>query len=245
MSLFENARYERPAPEPPTMALGTLQRQRIALPCGDVAYLRHGSGPPLLLVHGIPTSARLWEPLLGALGERFDCIAPDLLNLGESRARPDAPVDSPGQAAMLAQLLDGLGIDETFLMLHDQGGSHGLRFLEAHGDRVRAFGAANIVCYDNWEVPAIRVMRLTCGFPRILEKVARTGLVDLAFLKVWPMPQTAIRGPIPALLTDEWMGAMRRGGADLDAFARYVVSQSPRHTIETVPTLQALSLIHI
>lgn len=44
---------------------------------------------------------------------------------------------------MLAELLDHLGIGETFLVLHDQGGAHGLRFLEAHGARVRAVAMGN------------------------------------------------------------------------------------------------------
>lgn len=223
------------------MAVGTLERQQAALDCGDVAYLRHGSGPPLLLVHGIPTSARLWEPLLGDLGRHFDCIAPDLLGLGRSRARPGFDVGSPGQAEMLAQLLDHLGLDDVCLALHDQGGAHGLRFLEGHGQRVRALALANIVCYDNWEVPAIRLTRLLCQRPQALAALGRSGLATAAFLRVWPIPQTVYRGPLPAALGDDWLGALRTGGADLDAFAAYVVAQSPRHTTETVPVLQSWS----
>lgn len=238
-SLFENPRYARPAPEPPSMTIGTLPRLPASLDCGDVTYLRHGSGPPLLLVHGIPTSARLWEPLLGDLGERFDCIVPDLLGLGRSRARPGVDVSSPGQATMLAQLLDHLGIDEAFAAFHDQGGAHGLRFLEAHGNRVPAFAAANIVCYDNWVVPAIAVMMAAARAPRLLHAAARTGIADLAFMRMWPFPQTTIRAPTPKTLEDDWMAAMRAGGADLEAFSAYVLAQSPVHTQATVPTLRA------
>lgn len=223
------------------MAIGTLGRQRAALRCGDVAYLRHGSGPPLLLVHGIPTSARLWEPLLGDLGERFDCIAVDLLDMGESRSRPGTDVSSPGQAAMLADLLDHLGIGETLLAAHDQGGAHALRFLDAHGDRVRAVVLADIVCYDNWLVPAIQVMELACRWPAGLHALSRTGLVDIAFMKAWPMPQTVIRGPVPAAWAAEWMAAMHAGGADLEAFARYVRSQSTDHTADTEAITRAWS----
>lgn len=239
IGLFENPAYERPAPEPPSMAIGTLPRQTAALACGDVTYLRHGSGPPLLLVHGIPTSARLWEPLLGDLGERFDCIAVDLLGLGGSRARGGADVSSPGQATMFAQLLDHLGIVTCFAAFHDQGGAHAMRFLEAHSGRVDAFAVANIVCYDNWIVPAIDVMMAASRFPRTLHALARTGIADLTFLKLWPFPQTTVRGPIPEALSDDWMAAMRAGGADLDAFAAYVLAQSPSHTRDTVGVLQA------
>lgn len=231
--LFENPRFERPAPEPPSMAIGTLPRRRIGLECGEVSYLRHGSGPALLLVHGIPTSARLWEPLLGDLGEHFDCIVPDLLGLGQSRAKPDVDVASPGQAAMFDQLLDALGVGETLLAVHDQGGAHGLRYLQRSGGRVKAVAIADIVCYDNWLVPAISVINLACRWPAALHAMTKAGLVEAPFMKVWPFPQTTIRAPLPQALVDDWMAPMRAGGSDLEAFAGYVRAQSPVHTADT------------
>lgn len=233
MHLFENPRFQRPAPEPPSMAVGTLARRQASLECGEVAYLRHGKGPPLLLVHGVPTSARLWEPLLGDLGEHFDCIVPDLLGLGRSRACAGADVASPGQAVMLEQLLDHLGIGETRLALHDQGGAHGLRFLARCGDRVSAVAMANIVCYDNWEVPAVRLVSAACRHPAVVHALARAGLVVGPMRLIWPFPQTVFRCPLPAALIDEWMAPIRTGGPDLEAFAGYMQAQSPRHTADT------------
>ncbi|MPY97694.1 MAG: alpha/beta fold hydrolase [Actinophytocola sp.] len=136
--MFTATRVPQPPQERPTMPVGTLPRQQASLSCGTVSYLRHGAGPPLLLVHGIPTSARLWEPLLGTLGRHFDCIVPDLLGMGRSRPAPHADLSSPGQAAMFAELLDALGIDETLLVLHDQGGSHGQQFMVRSPERIRA-----------------------------------------------------------------------------------------------------------
>lgn len=231
--LFENPSFQRPPPEPPSLPVGSLPRRRAALDCGEVSYLRHGSGPPLLLVHGIPTSARLWEPLLGDLGEHFDCIAPDLLGLGQSRARAGVDVSSPGQAAMLAQLLDHLGVEETLLALHDQGGAHGLRFLDRFGDRVRAVVLADVVCYDNWEVPAVRLVSTACRWPAALHALTRAGLVVGPMRRVWPFPHTTFRGPVPDRMLEDWMAPLRVGGPDLEAFAGYVRAQSPQHTADT------------
>jgi pimeloyl-ACP methyl ester carboxylesterase len=239
LGLFENPRFQPPAPEAPSLAVGTLPRERVQLPCGEVSYLRHGSGPPLLLVHGVPTSARLWEPLLGDLGERYDCIVPDLLGLGRSRAAPTADVASPGQAAMLAELLDALGVDETLAVFHDQGGAHGMRFLERHGERVRAVAFCDVVCYDNWLVPAIAALVQLCRFPALLHGLTRTGVIDALFLRAWPFPQTVVRAPLPAALVDDWFAALRAGGPDLLAWCDYIRAQSPRHTLETVPTLRS------
>jgi pimeloyl-ACP methyl ester carboxylesterase len=236
--LFQAPGIDVPPREPPTMPLGTLERQYVDVSCGRVAYLRHGSGPPLLLVHGIPTSARLWEPLLGALGERFDCIAPDLLGLGRSRPVTGAPLDSQGQAAMLAELLDALGIAQTRLVLHDQGGAHGMRFLAGFDERVRALALCDIVCYDNWLVPVVAAMGCGARWPRGLHFATRAGL-DRVMRTVFPFPQTAVRGPLPDALGEDWTWAMRTGGAPLRDWCAYVRAQSPRSTMESIPVLQA------
>ena len=66
--------------------------------------LRRGSGPTLLLLHGIGASATAWTKQIDRLADRFACIAPDLPGYGDS---PDA--ESPGLdaiAADVAALLD-------------------------------------------------------------------------------------------------------------------------------------------
>ena len=49
-----------------------------------IAYERSGSGPPLVLVHGITESRRSWDPLVPLLAEHFDVVAADLRGHGES-----------------------------------------------------------------------------------------------------------------------------------------------------------------
>jgi len=54
-------------------------------------YLREGSGPPLLLVHGWPGFCWEWRKNIGPLAEHFDVIAPDMRGFGDSTKR--VPVD--------------------------------------------------------------------------------------------------------------------------------------------------------
>lgn len=222
--------------EPATLAPGTLERQFIELDCGRVAFLRHGpkNAPPLLLQHGIPTSSRLWEPLLGILGEHYDCIVPELLGLGRSVPSPGAPLDAPAQANMLAALLDGLGIKECFAVFHDQGGMHGAQMLKLHGDRIKAVIFTDCVCYDNWPVPVIEsVMRLG----NAIKPLAKIGLAQLAFRVLWPL--TVFRRNIPKAITKDWEYALDTGGQVLDDWLRYFTEQTPHWTLDAVPTLQA------
>lgn len=224
-------------PESPTIEVGTLPRQTIDLPCGRVAYLRHGKGAPLLLVHGIPTSCRLWEPLLGILGERYDCIVPDLLGLGHSVPKPDADLASPGQADMLAQLLDALGIGTTHAVFHDQGGAHGGQFLKRHGERIRAHVFTDVVCYDNWYVPVIAAA-VTVAKLGLVPLLAKLRIIEALF-DLHTLPRTIVRGRFPKAMREDWYRALRAGGQAQADWIRYVVSQSPRWTLDAVPTLKA------
>lgn len=219
------------------MAIGTLQRRHIDLDCGRVAYLRHGAGPPLLLVHGIPTSCRLWEPLLGTLSEHYDCIVPDLLGLGRSVPNADADLSSPGQARMLAQLLDAFGIEETYAVFHDQGGSHGQQLLKRHGERIKAVVFTDVVCYDNWLVPMVAVM-VFLARRGLIPLLGRLGLLQVV-LKLHTLPLTIARGRFPVALSEDWFLALRKGGQLQHDWIRYVTAQSPHWTLDAVPTLQA------
>jgi len=69
----------------------------------------HGSGPPLLLVHGFMTSSYSWRYVLAPLGERFTLYVPDLPGCGRSE-RPDRPYTPEALAQHLGALLDALSI---------------------------------------------------------------------------------------------------------------------------------------
>ncbi|HEX7322199.1 MAG TPA: alpha/beta hydrolase [Mycobacterium sp.] len=237
MLTANNKPLRRIPPEPASIPIGTLQRQYVDLDCGRVAYLRHGTGPPLLLVHGIPTSCRLWEQLLGTLGERYDCIAPDLLGLGRSAPKAGADLSSPGQVEMLTQLLDALGIDATYAVFHDQGGAHGQQLLKRHGERVKAVVFTDVVCYDNWLVPMVAIMMWLAGH-RLIPVLGRLGLLQMV-LNLHTLPLTIVRGKFPAALRDDWLLALRQGGQLQRDWIRYVLAQSPNWTLDAVPALQA------
>lgn len=237
--LTERKRVALPPPEPPTLPIGTLERRFANLPCGRVSYLRHGTGRPLLLVHGIPTSARLWEPLLGDLGREFDCIVPDLLGLGRSQPAPGADLSSIGQVGMLVELLDALGVGEFALALHDQGGAHGQQLIMHHGERVRALALCDVVCYDNWLVPVVSAMSWMARRPGAMAALAGAGVLKGPMRRVFPFPQTTVRAPLPDALVDDWFWALDHGGEPLRHWCAYVRSQSPRFTAEAVPALRA------
>jgi pimeloyl-ACP methyl ester carboxylesterase len=89
----------------------------------EVLYFsERGSGPPLLLVHGLMVSGEMFEPVIENFAVRHRVIVPDLRGHGRSRGLP-APYTATQLASDLARLLDHLGIDSTAVLGYSQGGA--------------------------------------------------------------------------------------------------------------------------
>lgn len=93
----------------------------------DRAYRMAGSGPALLLIHGIGDSSDGWEPLMAQLAQRFTVIAPDLLGHGRS-AKPRADYSVAAYANGMRDLLDVLDIDTATVIGHSLGGGVAAQF---------------------------------------------------------------------------------------------------------------------
>jgi pimeloyl-ACP methyl ester carboxylesterase len=91
------------------------------LPPDLLYFTERGSGPPLLLVHGLGMSGDMFEPIVEPLSKRHRLIIPDLRGCGRSRNLPP-PYSVKRQAADLAAMLDHLGIASTDALGYSQGG---------------------------------------------------------------------------------------------------------------------------
>jgi pimeloyl-ACP methyl ester carboxylesterase len=92
-----------------------------------VSYRRGGSGPVLLLLHGITNSSATWERVAPSLCEHFTVIAPDLLGHGES-ATPRGDYSLGAHAAGVRDLLSALRIDRMTVVGHSLGGGIAMQF---------------------------------------------------------------------------------------------------------------------
>lgn len=100
---------------------------RLSTPSGSIAYTRAGSGPALLLIHGLGGSRSTWRAILPGLATCSTVIAPDLPGHGES----DPPLGdySPGgQASALRDVVLGLGIERATVVGHSLGGGIAMQF---------------------------------------------------------------------------------------------------------------------
>jgi haloalkane dehalogenase len=149
-------------------------------------YLEQGSGDPVLLLHGWPTSSHLYRNMLGILGEGNRAIALDLPGFGRSDKPLDASYSFRFHARMLEGFLDTLGIERTGLVVHDLGGPIGLYWAARHPERLSRLALLNTVVYarPSWAVVAFVAACRTPGLrsrltsPAGLRRAMRFGVAD-------------------------------------------------------------------
>jgi pimeloyl-ACP methyl ester carboxylesterase len=97
----------------------------------DANVVVAGSGPPLLLVHGLMTSSYSWRYVIEPLSRSFTVYAPDLPGAGRSQA-PTAPLTPAAMTAWLSALIDTLGVRGCAAIGNSMGGYLTLRLALAH-----------------------------------------------------------------------------------------------------------------
>ncbi len=97
----------------------------------DMAYQMEGSGPALLLIHGIAGSSRTWRDVAPRLAERFTVIAPDLIGHGESE-KPVGDYSLGAFASSIRDLLDVLSIDRATVVGQSFGGGVAMQLAYQH-----------------------------------------------------------------------------------------------------------------
>ena len=102
-------------------------------------YVRQGSGPPLLLVHGWPGFYYEWHLNIGPLSERFDVVVPDMRGYAYTD-KPDLKPEDGYRPADFAEdirgLLEHLGWQTANIVTHDFGAAWVQQFARTYRDRV-------------------------------------------------------------------------------------------------------------
>jgi pimeloyl-ACP methyl ester carboxylesterase len=98
------------------------------------AFVMAGSGPAILLIHGIGDSSDTWRPVFDQLAQHHTVIAPDLLGHGRSE-KPRADYSIAGYANGMRDLLSVLDIDRVTVVGHSLGGGVAAQFAYQFPDR--------------------------------------------------------------------------------------------------------------
>lgn len=139
-------------------------------------YARQGSGPPLLLVHGLSGSVRWWRRNVPSLARHFTVYAVELQGFAGNRGRPLPPTAS---AQALQSFMTALGIERAHLVGHSMGGQICLHLAAdnpQHVDRL-VLAAPSGMLRHGLAYMAVRLARSTrYGAPDFLPTVAYDAL---------------------------------------------------------------------
>jgi haloalkane dehalogenase len=108
-----------------------------------VHYVDEGDGPPLLLLHGNPTSSFLYRDVIAGLRDRFRCVAPDLPGFGRSQAATGYGFTPREHAEVVERFVAELDLRDVTMMVQDWGGPIGFAVATRQPDRFAAFVIGN------------------------------------------------------------------------------------------------------
>ena len=131
-----------------------------------MAYHERGEGPPILFLHGNPTSSYLWRNVIPELEGQGRLIAPDLIGMGDSEKLPNPGPDTYRYVVhrdFLWGFIDKvIGPAESLvLVLHDWGSALGFDWATQHRGRVRGIAYMEAIVrpiagWEEWSPSATR-----------------------------------------------------------------------------------------
>lgn len=130
----------------------TVTYQSVSVEGVNIAYREAGdtAKPAILLLHGVPSSSRMYDALMRRLGDRYHLVAPDYPGFGNSDApSPDAfAYTFDHLASSMQKFADAIGLSRYVLFMQDYGAPIGMRMAEARPDAVQAFVFQNGNVYE-------------------------------------------------------------------------------------------------
>jgi pimeloyl-ACP methyl ester carboxylesterase len=194
--------------------------------------------PVILLLHGLPSSSRMFQPLLTRLSDNYHLVAPDYPGFGHSDW-PDPkefPYTFDHIAAVMNDFTQALGLTRYTLYMQDYGGPVGFRMALAHPERVQALIAQDAVAHSEGLGANWATRRAFWADRQTNEEALRKNLLSIAATKtrhVGDDPNIELYDP--DLWNDEYAFLNSPGQAQIqsDLFYDY------RTNVENYPKWQA------
>jgi pimeloyl-ACP methyl ester carboxylesterase len=194
--------------------------------------------PTLLLLHGFPSSSRMFEPLLARLADRYHLVAPDYPGFGHSDW-PDPKKFAytfDHCAEIVSHFTEALGLSRYTLYMQDYGGPVGFRLALAHPDRIEALIVQNAVAHDEGLGPTWRPRRAFWADRAANESTLRANFLSFETTRTRHLGSDPnVDRYDPDLWTDEFAFLSKPGQADIQTELFY----DYRTNVAAYPTWQA------
>ncbi|MGD0938578.1 MAG: alpha/beta hydrolase [Terracidiphilus sp.] len=194
--------------------------------------------PVILLLHGLPSSSRMFQPLLTRLSDNYHLVAPDYPGFGHSDW-PDPkefPYTFDHIATVMEDFVQTLGLSHYALYMQDYGGPVGFRMALAHPERVQALIVQDAVAHNEGLGANWATRRAFWADRQTNEEALRKNLLSMAATRtrhVGDDPNVELYDP--DLWTDEYafLNSPEQAQIQSDLFYDY------RTNVENYPKWQA------
>jgi pimeloyl-ACP methyl ester carboxylesterase len=194
---------------------------------GLVRYDVVGDGPPVVLVHGTPSSAHEWRLVIPELAREWTVYTYDLLGYGASEKRDGQDVSLAAQTQLLAALLDHWALDRPAIVGHDFGGAITLRTHLLERRAFRAIALIDPVALSPWGSAFFRLVRDNVDVFRQIPAPIHHAIVAAYLRGAFHRPMT---DEALAPYVEPWLGTEGQ-----DAFYRQIAQADERFTDEVEP----------
>ena len=185
-------------------AVADLALNKLAVLDSVMAYREAGSpsSPPVLFLHGNPTSSYIWRNIIPLVAPVGHCIAPDLIGFGQS-GKPDIEYRFFDHVRYLDAFLDKAGISSAYVVAHDWGSALAFHLAARRPEFVRGLAFMEFIrpmpTWDDFHADAVETFK-KFRTPGVGERMILDGNVFVEGV----LPRNIVRK-----LTEDQMGVYR------------------------------------
>ncbi|HMH48366.1 MAG TPA: alpha/beta fold hydrolase [Solirubrobacteraceae bacterium] len=210
-----------------------------------VIYRVAGSGPPIVLIHGMLNSSSHWRAVASDLASEYTVIAPDLIGHGDSAA-PRGDYSLGAHAASIRDLLAAIGIDQATIVGHSLGGGVAMQFFYQFPQRVERLVLISSGGLGREVKPALRSAALP-GVSALLSLTIRPRLLGALAQGGARLRERGVRSGVYLQAAARALGPLQNAGARqaflhtlravIDVHGQRVSATDRLYLLESLPTM--------
>ena len=136
-----------------------MQSRSVEVEGISMRWEEEGEGTPVVYLHGIPTSPRLWRHVTPLVRDARS-LAWEMVGYGASMEEGrDRDISVARQAEYLASWMRELELEGAVVVGHDLGGGVAQILAVRNPELVRGLVLTNVISYDSWPIPQVKLLR--------------------------------------------------------------------------------------
>jgi pimeloyl-ACP methyl ester carboxylesterase len=212
--------------------------KEIELSAGIVRYHDVGQGEPIVFVHGLLVSSALWRKVVPPLSRTHRCIVPDWpLGSHPVALKPDADVSPLAVAAMIAEFLDALGLEDVTLVGNDSGGGLCQLVVTRHPRRIGRLVLTTCDAFEVFPPKAFKYLAWVVRVPGLMRALV-WAMLRFPSLRQLSIAYGALtRERLPDEIT---AGYLQPGSEDAGVrrdVGKFLIGMTPRLTLDAAAAL--------